>query len=70
MPYPKVKSMPRKYYCPRCHNENIIEYYTSIDCPKCRKKKKKKDLERFKDDEILAIEEKAEIAKILLEDED
>jgi len=62
--------MPRKYYCPRCHNENMIEYDTSIDCPKYRLEFEKKDLERFKDDEILAIEEKAEIAKILLEDED
>lgn len=51
------------YHCPRCQNTKIIEYTKTIECPKCRLEFDKKDLETFKDDQILSLEEKESFIK-------
>ena len=48
----------QKYRCPRCQNIAIIEYELSIECPYCKLEFDKRDLEKFDDDNILALEEK------------
>jgi len=58
--------MPRKYHCPRCKTEEIIEYDDSFDCPICSLEFEKKDCELLEDDQILAVEEKLEIVKTIV----
>ena len=62
-------ALTKKYHCPRCKNEKIIEYDDSFDCPICRLEFEKKNFEIFEDDEILAVEEKVKIVKTLLDDD-
>jgi len=60
--------MARKYHCPRCKTEAIIEYDHSFDCPIYRLEFEKKDCDLFEDDEILDVEEKLEIVSTLVFD--
>jgi len=48
----------RKYHCPRCGNEDIVDYTESIDCPSCRLEFEKRDFDELEDSQILAVEEK------------
>ena len=58
--------MKEKLHCPRCKNKKIIDYGDTFDCPLCNLEFEKKDFELFDDEsDILAIEEKLEIVKIL-----
>ena len=55
----------RKYYCPRCGNEKIVDYGETFDCPKCKQRFEKEDFNSgLDDDEILSVEEKLEFSKI------
>jgi len=58
----------RRYHCPRCKNEDIIEYGETFDCPKCVLEFEKKDFELFDDEDILSIQEKMRIIKSLQDD--
>ena len=57
--------MKKKYHCPRCHNDKIIDYEDTFECPKCRLEFEKRDFELFDEDQILSIEEKLKLTKIL-----
>ncbi|MFX1277099.1 MAG: hypothetical protein ACFFBP_19410 [Promethearchaeota archaeon] len=46
------------YHCPRCGNNNIINYDDTFDCPNCNLEFNKSDFKFYADDEILSIEEK------------
>jgi uncharacterized Zn finger protein (UPF0148 family) len=60
--------MKEKLHCPRCKNKNIIDYGETFDCPICNLEFEKKDLEKFEDESnILSIEEKLEVVKVLKE---
>ncbi|TFF90252.1 MAG: hypothetical protein EU548_03960 [Promethearchaeota archaeon] len=48
----------RKYHCPRCGNEDIVDYTESFDCPSCKLEFEKKDCDELEDSQILAVEEK------------
>ena len=48
----------RKYHCPRCGNEDIVDYTDSFDCPFCKLEFEKRDCDELEDSQILAIEEK------------
>ena len=66
----RFQTMPRKYHCPRCKTEEIIEHDDSFDCPICRLEFEKKDCDLFEDDQILAVEEKKGIVRTLINNED
>lgn len=58
--------MKEKLHCPRCKNKKIIDYGDTFDCPICNLEFEKKDLETFEDESnILSIEEKLDVAKVL-----
>ena len=58
--------MKEKFHCPRCKNKKIIDYGDTFDCPICNLEFEKKDFELFDDEsEILAIQEKLEVIKVL-----
>ena len=58
--------MREKFHCPRCKNEKTIDYGDTFDCPLCNLEFEKKDFEIFDDeDDILSIEEKLGIVKVL-----
>ena len=48
----------KKYHCPRCGNEDIVDYTDSFDCPSCELEFEKKDCDELEDSQILAVEEK------------
>jgi len=48
----------KKYHCPRCGNEDIVNYTDSFDCPTCKLEFEKKDCDELEDSQILAVEEK------------
>jgi len=54
-----------KYRCPRCKNEDIIEYIETFDCPICFLEFEKKDFELYDESDILSIKEKMAIIKAL-----
>lgn len=57
--------MDKEFHCPRCQNSNIIEYSDSIECPICKLEFYKKDLIKYKDNQILAIQEKSDFIKFV-----
>jgi len=65
--FPEGISMNRKYHCPRCKNENIIEYDDTFDCPACNQEFEKKDFDLFDEENILSVQEKLNISKAILE---
>ena len=65
----RSQNMPNKYHCPRCKTGEIIEYDHSFDCPICRLEFEKKDCDLFEDDQILAVEEKLEIVKTIVNED-
>ncbi|TFG01391.1 MAG: hypothetical protein EU539_14100 [Promethearchaeota archaeon] len=62
--------MKKKYRCPRCHNDEIINYGDTFECPKCRLEFEKRDFKLFDEDQILSIEEKLKLTKVLNSDLD
>ena len=62
----RFQNVPRKYHCPRCKTEEIIEYDDSFDCPICRLEFEKRDCDLYEDDQILSVEEKLEIVSTLI----
>jgi len=57
--------MSKKFHCPRCKNENIIEYEETFDCPICFLEFEKADFELYEESDILSINEKMAIIKTL-----
>lgn len=55
----------KKYHCPRCGNEDIVEYTDSFDCPSCEREFEKKDCDELENSQILSVEEKMRIIKEL-----
>ncbi|MBD3338036.1 MAG: hypothetical protein GF353_02935 [Candidatus Lokiarchaeota archaeon] len=59
----------RSYHCPRCGSEDIVDYGETFDCKHCVLEFEKKDFDLIEDEaNILAIEEKREVASDLYED--
>ena len=59
-------TMKKKLHCPRCQSDKLIDYGDTFDCLVCKLEFEKKDLELYDDEsEILSIEEKLEIIKVL-----
>ena len=48
----------KKYHCPRCGNEDVVNYTNSFDCPSCRLEFDKQDCDELEDSQILAVKEK------------
>ena len=66
---PKVIELKgKKYRCPRCGRGKILDRNEMIKCIACGLEFDKSDLERFKEEDILAISEKQGIIKVLLEE--
>ena len=62
------KNNNRLFYCPRCHNNKIVDYGDTFDCPLCCLEFEKIDFALYKDSSnILSIEEKVNIIKFLKE---
>lgn len=57
------------YRCPRCKNENIIDFEELIHCPSCELDFYKKSLDVFGEEGILAIQELKAFHDVLNEDE-
>lgn len=56
----------KSWKCPRCREENVIEFKHSIECLDCKLEFEKKDLKDMEDKMlILSIQEKLAIAKSL-----
>ncbi len=55
----------KKYHCPRCGNEDIVDYTDSFDCPSCGFEFDKKDCDELEDSQILSVEEKLGITEAL-----
>lgn len=58
----------KKLRCPRCRREKIVDHGTIIRCVFCDLEFDKSDLERFVEEDILAISEKREITRVLLDE--
>ncbi|MFX1569011.1 MAG: hypothetical protein ACFFCV_11670 [Promethearchaeota archaeon] len=50
-------SNKKKYHCPRCKNENIVEFANYIHCPKCTRDFEKELLGTIDDEYILSRQE-------------
>ena len=62
----KFLIMKENLHCPRCKSKKVIDYGDTFDCPICNLEFEKKDFKLFDDEsDILAIEEKVEIVKVL-----
>ena len=54
--------MTKKYLCPRCRSEKIIDLGDVIECVICKDEFEKSDLETFEDkSNILSVREKKRI---------
>jgi hypothetical protein len=60
-------SMKQKFHCPRCGSQDIIEYYDSIECPKCNLEFDKEFLGIIPDEDILARQELERFTRTFLE---
>lgn len=49
--------------CPRCNGRNIVDFRETIECTECHLEFYKKDIERFKPNQLLAISEKINISR-------
>ena len=58
----------KKFRCPRCRREKIVNHETMIRCVVCDLEFDKSDLERFAEEDILAVSEKRGIARVLLDE--
>jgi len=56
----------KKFRCPRCRREKIVDYESTIRCVFCDLEFDKSDLERFVGEDILAVSEKRKITRVLL----
>ena len=59
--------LTKKFHCPRCKNEKIIDYGESFDCPICRLEFEKKDFDKYDEENILSVEEKMDLVKAITE---
>lgn len=64
------RSSRKKFYCPRCGSFEIFDYGNSFECIHCILEFEKKDCESLKDADILAVQEKLKITKILKKNTD
>ena len=61
----------KKFTCPRCGSDKIIDYEVSFDCPLCKKEFDKSDFDLIDDPaDILSVKEKSDISDALFEDTD
>jgi transcription elongation factor Elf1 len=58
----------KKFRCPRCRREKIVDQETMIRCMVCDLEFDKSDLERFEEEDILSISEKRGIVRVLLDE--
>jgi transcription elongation factor Elf1 len=58
----------KKFRCPRCRREKIVDQGTMIRCVVCDLEFDKSDLERFEEEDILAVSEKRGIVRVLLDE--
>ena len=55
----------KHYYCPRCWNEQVVEYESSFECPSCLLEFDKSEFDSIKDkSSILSLEEKRGISEV------
>ena len=59
--------LTKKFHCPRCKNDKIIDYGESFDCPICRLEFEKKDFDKYDEENILSVEEKMDLVKAIKE---
>ena len=57
--------LTKKFHCPRCKNDKIIDYGESFDCPICRLEFEKKDFDKYDEENILSVEEKMDLVKAI-----
>lgn len=57
----------KKYRCPRCIRDEIIDYDNLISCVYFGLDFDKRDLDKFDEEDILAISEKRGILRVLLD---
>jgi len=58
----------KSHHCPRCKRKYLKDFDTTVECPVCRLEFEKQDFDKYtNDDEILSLQEKYEIAKLLRE---
>ncbi len=56
------REMKKKYSCPRCNGNNVVEYDESIDCVDCKLEFHKYEIDTIEDKStILSIQEKMAI---------
>ena len=58
----------KKYRCPKCRREEIIDQGEPIGCMPCDLEFDKSDLETFDEEDILARSEKQGIIKVFLDE--
>ena len=63
-----IEVVGKKNRCPRCGRDKILDRNEMIQCIACGLEFDKSDLERFKNEDILAISEKQGIIKVLLDE--
>ncbi|MBA7531070.1 hypothetical protein ES705_23281 [subsurface metagenome] len=58
----------KSHHCPRCKRKYLMDFDTTVECPVCNLEFEKQDFDEYTDDDdILSLQEKHEIAKLLRE---
>ena len=56
------------HHCPRCKRKYLMDFDTIVECPLCNLEFEKADFEKYDDDDdILSLQKKQEINKVLRE---